>query len=339
MIFINRLCFLLVISLISLNPLRAQQQVDNSFEIINTVELQDEQFNYGSSIRVDRDGNFMVIDMQQGAFLLYNSEGDFIRKMGRKGRGPGEFEYIMHVERLADGEYLASDMTGRLTRFSSEGDEIDIYNLPWMPLTSFVALDEETVLVPAMDKQADDLMLLHEMNLKTKETNSFFPAPFKLGDYGGILNNTSSVVKAITNGEHIYAFVTFLNEMYVFTMDGELVKKVPVPFKHFRNLEKQENMLSQEELSEVMVSYSLVTDLFWKNNSTLIIQYWQATEVAIPDYEGYVNLAEIDLDGNVLYEEKNSTRLFDYSKGAGSYFFLDSLSLEHDVQNIIEAKK
>lgn len=166
-----------------------------------------------------------------------------------------------------------------------------------------------------------------------------------MGEYGGVLYSMPSLIKAISNERNIYAFITFLNHMYVFDRSGNLIEKIEnIDFEHFSTPVKKQGILTSRETLEMMTTYSTIRDLFWKNRTTLLIQYWRYTQMSPPSAsgsknEGYMSFAEIDTEGNVIYEKENTRKIWDYRQSTDSYFLLDSLSLESEQQNIIEAKR
>src|SRR5687768_2647927 len=48
-----------------------------------------------SGARLRRDGGVVISDAAP-ALMIYDSTGAFVRRIGRRGTGPGEFEYIHH---------------------------------------------------------------------------------------------------------------------------------------------------------------------------------------------------------------------------------------------------
>jgi len=53
-----------------------------------------------------------------------------IAAFGRTGRGPGEFLYPRAIDFAGDGSLFVVDKTGRIQRFSREGDFLDVINMP-----------------------------------------------------------------------------------------------------------------------------------------------------------------------------------------------------------------
>ena len=73
------------------------------------------------SIAVGPDDSIYVSDGQARIVRVYDSDGVFVRNVGRPGEGPGEFAYGAGLAVLADGRLLARDST-RLSIFDSGGE-------------------------------------------------------------------------------------------------------------------------------------------------------------------------------------------------------------------------
>ena len=71
----------------------------------------DEEYLFGSiwSIAVDDDRNVYVFDGQAHHVRVYDSEGVYMRTLGRRGEGPGEFRSAQAIGVLPDGRLLVRD--------------------------------------------------------------------------------------------------------------------------------------------------------------------------------------------------------------------------------------
>lgn len=71
----------------------------------------------------DTDGNLMVLDGMRRDVLVVDSVGDFVRRLGGPGEGPGEFQAPTGMAVLDDGDLTVFDAGAfRITRFSPQGD-------------------------------------------------------------------------------------------------------------------------------------------------------------------------------------------------------------------------
>lgn len=75
-----------------------------------------------SGLALDDLGRVWVADAQLQNLRVYDSEGVHLRTVGRKGRGPGEFQWISGMDRRPDGKLLVLDSgNSRFTLFDTTG--------------------------------------------------------------------------------------------------------------------------------------------------------------------------------------------------------------------------
>lgn len=71
---------------------------------IGKIEGENE-YVFGSihDIDVGKNGVIFVADRQVPVIRMYDKDGRFLRDIGREGRGPGEYQYIIGMHTFADG--------------------------------------------------------------------------------------------------------------------------------------------------------------------------------------------------------------------------------------------
>lgn len=125
----------------------------NNFKSIKLSQLVDEiqyitlesnsEIILGYVTGIDMDSNNILIS-DNNKCLLYDLNGDFISKIGQRGKGPGEFQY--HGNPILGNKYIFIPDSRRLLVFNKSGDFIksilspvrfnnNPFNSSWMPLT------------------------------------------------------------------------------------------------------------------------------------------------------------------------------------------------------------
>jgi hypothetical protein len=96
-----------------------------------------------SKILIDNDTNLLLLDHVQGVQLV-DQKGVFIRNIGTKGRGPGEYQNIEDLSISSNGEYLLIlQQTGVLKYRISDGKFINKINLSGKNYDAICSSDDE----------------------------------------------------------------------------------------------------------------------------------------------------------------------------------------------------
>jgi len=74
-----------------------------------------------SRIATGKNGTIFVADNQVPVIRMYNSEGHYLRNVGREGQGPGEYQSIRGMQTLPDGRLAVSDNSMRINVYDPEG--------------------------------------------------------------------------------------------------------------------------------------------------------------------------------------------------------------------------
>ena len=93
----------------------------------------DENYMFGlaAGVAVTADGDIWVSDRILGTVRRYTRHGVHIGDVGRKGAGPGEFNYLMDLRILADGSVAVWDpMNNRVHIFDEQGDFLSDFRVP-----------------------------------------------------------------------------------------------------------------------------------------------------------------------------------------------------------------
>ena len=77
---------------------------------ITSPEEEELMFQYLSFLVVDDAGNIYVSDSKAGHVLVFNENGKFVRKIGKRGQGPGEMLYPFEVQILKQKELFVNDL-------------------------------------------------------------------------------------------------------------------------------------------------------------------------------------------------------------------------------------
>jgi hypothetical protein len=131
------------------------------------------------NVIVDDAEDIYIVDRQDFNIKVFTPEGDFIRSIGRKGEGPGEFQYIGYVTFVPDGRLLVMDFMARRTSlFDKAGNFISSH--PWTKSFSqpVLATDssyfvQERVVEEGSDLLSERRLVIDEIDFEGNEIRSF----------------------------------------------------------------------------------------------------------------------------------------------------------------------
>jgi hypothetical protein len=86
-----------------------------------------------ATILVDHHMNVHILDTKTGKFFVFDTGGRLLRTFGRRGRGPGEFDYVGLAGCLKDTVWVATD--SRVTFFAGTAAKPSVPQLPSSVLT------------------------------------------------------------------------------------------------------------------------------------------------------------------------------------------------------------
>jgi len=85
----------------------------------------------------DAKGGIDIFDSQAIALRRYDSAGKFVKTIGGKGQGPGEYNQLLGLGRLSDGRLVAYDgRNTRITTYAVDGTPLETWPLQ-MPIRVF----------------------------------------------------------------------------------------------------------------------------------------------------------------------------------------------------------
>lgn len=113
-VLINLFIFVFTIAC-SKTEIKKGQSFEQIFSIQDTLKL--EGLNVISDMVVDTDGFFYIVDQSQAKVLVFDSSLHFIKDIGRKGNGPGEFVFLKGIDMSEDSIYVVDNGKKRVSKF------------------------------------------------------------------------------------------------------------------------------------------------------------------------------------------------------------------------------
>ena len=73
---------------------------------------------WSAGFAVDRIGRFYVYDGKDAQIRQYDANAKFVRNIGRKGKGPGEYEWVIGMDIAEDSLLVIHDLSARASHSS-----------------------------------------------------------------------------------------------------------------------------------------------------------------------------------------------------------------------------
>lgn len=303
------------------------QTLDLYVEWTSTVTLEesDDAFTVQPQVRGDGEGGFIVSDFDEAQVRLYDRDGSLQAAFGTKGgQAPGSLHGPTEAVRTETGLIVVPDLIyGSVSVFTSIGQFVERHTAVVAPGTNQARTmpGGKVLLVGSKTSAPGAHPLLHVFDPATGTTeNSFFPHPVALGSYGTYLMSVGRIADADVSEDGIVAMFALEPVLYVFKTDGTITQRVELPLRHFNKIDPPTRTLaSVAEMIAVAESHSRVQNVFWMDEKTVLIQYYDSIDVHSGEMTW--NLAAVRLDGSVLFEVTDTPQLFFADRSTGDLFF------------------
>jgi hypothetical protein len=149
--------FIVLLQLVMTYPLELCGEENKDFEFVFEKKLESEfltdglQFGSLWQIRIDSYGNLLFLDPKGCQVCVFNKKGKFIKRIGAKGQGPGEYirPLAMEVDYLGN-IYVADHTSRRINKYDKNGEFVSSFLLSsthWAPDELIVVDSEKNIYV------------------------------------------------------------------------------------------------------------------------------------------------------------------------------------------------
>ena len=240
----------------------AEMDITVSLERTIGKEMGDENYMFSTigGVTIDDEGRLYVLDSLNHRIMVYSREGEYLRTIGRKGSGPGEFSMPGSVLITGKGELAVSDVIARkMIFFDSQGKHLrDLAPrsfFPTPPINGFWTTDSMIVGFLTQFEQDENGMRMGYALQKVdpdsggirttyyKQLSRFDPQDFDP------MKNLFFFTVDGSNSVYISIFTTEKYEISRYTPDGEIdlvIERefVPVP-KTGAEIEEEKEIVTQ----------------------------------------------------------------------------------------------
>lgn len=174
-------------------------------------------------IDVDSNQNIYALDVQNHRLLKFDQNGRFLWKTVRKGQGPGEIESAHDLKVTDDGHVIVADQGGKLHYFDRDGKFQKMVRLEKV-IKSIISASEGKIFANLWIKGQPGISaaLFSEDGNLTK----YLPVEYRYGPKLSPRRAYSLGGGFVLHGERLYLSFPDKYEIRVYTLEGELLKKI-----------------------------------------------------------------------------------------------------------------
>jgi hypothetical protein len=207
------------------------------------------------SMAVDDKGRIYVLDWKEIHVKVFDQDGTFIRTIGKKGQGPGEFIMPLSVSITHQNELVVDDYRSRLAFFSLEGEFKKNIQMAKLRLSSVDIDSKGNIVGRAIVREEENPR--YEMKKFDSELNylhslGFSPLPSASRD--GFNPFMGIILSQIDNHDQVICGYPENYEIKIFDKEGNLKRKIikeydPVEITEEEIKEATEGMPPEQKLS------------------------------------------------------------------------------------------
>lgn len=282
-------------------------------------------------VRPDPRGGYLVADVREAQIRRYDEDGRLLWHVGRKGHGPEEFQMPQVALRLPDGNIFVADHDTKIAIFDSTGTHlVKSFLVPLQRMEDGAVLNDSLVVCSGVGGDPLPHAFLHIVNLNRESVTASFFRPFARYPYPDLAVVFASVMMAF-NGNEIAAAALPVDTVYFFSGEGESLRSVHVPAKHFRPPKpiRPGDFQNPRKRAEWLASFETVTGLYWIGRDTLVVPFR-----TIVNTTWHWHLLAMTASGDEIFEWLDGPELLGVNGDSGLLIFQSPRSMTPNVWSI-----
>lgn len=290
---------------------------------LDTIRLEesDAVINVTPRVSLDPRGGFLVADPDEAQIRRYSTTGALIWYAGGYGAGPGELDEPTAAVRLPSGRILVTNRGLRFTIFNATADSvIRTVRTRFTQVEGVEVISDSLLLVSAKIGAGIYGPRLHVWSVASDTVvRSFFPPP---ADYGRTAVIVAGFPRADVRGDTVAAVFSLSDTVYIYTVAGEKIGKIPLPSRTFRRLDSPPPGSGADpgERMAWLHSFDYVAGVHWLSNGGLLIPYFSFLPKS--GLTRSWHLLGVTRSGRGMFEAENIPRLLEVDSRANRLYFI-----------------
>lgn len=228
----------------------------------------------GNTLQIWMDDSYILINSELAGLLLFKQEGKFVGKIGKRGRGPGEYGSIFHFDVIRDTIYVSSSGRRGFLRYTFDGTFCDEIKFNYQPVFFSTTFDQKLA-----------CYVLEEGKIFVYNGGLFIPPDTVVVEYG------------VTEGRYSYSFIADKRMTYLQKTPTGLLfydymsdtvwnissnKKEPVYIVNMKNKLPREKQIefcngNLKGWSQMVESYQLVHFIPFPSLTLIYQRHWRGS--------------------------------------------------------------
>ncbi len=261
------------------------------------------------------DGSFFATGLGNKAchcVYKFDKNGKFIKKIGKKGRGPGDLYHPGKLSILDNNYLLVAEYATmrRISVFDLNGNFVKIIRTK-EPVFDVVGLKGDTILIATFSSRKSGNLVIFSHNFYIKNIVTGKEKKILIlkdkSKYGGFFRMPMFSGKGIivVNGDYVFIGTSFFPEIYIFDFNGKKVKEINLGYKKKR---------ANNELKEALYKYLKYTMRKNKRFMDLLKREYKKG-LLFPEYEQLYRYFMKDGESNILVVRNYEGLIFRENEG------------------------
>jgi len=259
---------------------------------IEEVEGREEYiFSIIHSIAVDDRERIFVLDIQEANMKVFDRDGNYIRKIGTKGQGPGEMIRPWSVFITNQNEIIIHDRAKRrMIYYSSDGNQIKSVSLSKVFIRS-ISLDSKGNFIADIHirKPKEQLLELCKFDSDFNNLRSYVSYPDPWSGQTTINPFVPYLCWAVDKNDNIIYGYTDKYEFYVLNPEGNLIRKIIRKYTPLKISRDEKKMLIEQPKnipfkSDIPKYYPPYYQFMLDDEGRIFVQTYEQPEVGMGFY-------------------------------------------------------
>lgn len=124
------------------------------------------------------DESYYILDSKLNTIIELDINGNFIKKIGRKGKGPGEFIKPFSIHRTNDYFLVFDQENGRLQFFNKNFEYVNSLSANYFPFMQSLSFNSENLMIPTEMTNTYEIYKLENISREKIEMDTLYYFPY-----------------------------------------------------------------------------------------------------------------------------------------------------------------